>query len=96
MSARNIARKHFIERKNFISKFTDEKLFSDFFNTIADPEIRNTKPVHTLFVKHLDQIQVNFEQNRMVQTIENCGLFHTPKMVNHFDKVLTSCWMTFL
>ena len=33
--------------------------------------------LHTLFVKHLDHILVNFEQNRMGQTIQNFELFDT-------------------
>ena len=45
------------------------------FITIADPDIGSIKSFHLLSVKHLDQILVNFEQNRMVRTIENFELF---------------------
>ena len=38
---------------------------------------------------------VKFEQNRMVQIIQNFVLFDK-KMVNKFDKVLTPFWKTFL
>ena len=44
---------------------------SGIFITIADPDIGSIKSLYTLFVKHLDHIRVNFEQNRMVRTITN-------------------------
>ena len=53
------------------------------------------KSLHTLFVKHLDHILVNFEQNRMVRTIQNFEVFHE-KWLTIFDKGLTPFWMTFL
>ena len=66
-----------VARKNFNSKFTAKNWFSDraFLITIADPDIGIIKSLHIIFVKHLDHILVNFEQNRTVRTIENFELF---------------------
>ena len=85
-----------VARGNFNSKFTAKMIFrSGIFVTIADPDVGNIKSVHTLFVKHLDHILVNFEQNRTVRTIENFELFDK-KWLTIFDKALTPFWMMFL
>ena len=71
--------------------------FSDrvFYITIADADIGSLKSLHRLFDKYLGHMLMEFEQNRMVRTIQNFELFNK-KMVNHFDKVLTPFWKTFL
>ena len=63
--------------------------------TIADADIGSLKSLHTLFDKYLDHMLVEFEQNRMVQTIQNCEIFDI-KWLTIFDKVLTPFWKTFL
>ena len=45
--------------------------------------------------KYLDHMLVKFEQNRVVQTIQNFVLFDK-KWLTIFDKVLTPRWKTFL
>ena len=42
---------------------------------IADADIESLKSLHTLFGKYLNHMLVNFEQNHMVQTIQNFKLF---------------------
>ena len=46
-----------------------------FYVTIADADIKSLKSLHTLFDKYLDHMLVQFEQYRMVQTIQNFELF---------------------
>ena len=90
-----------VARGNFNSKFTAKKWFSDraFFITIADPDIGSIKSVHTLFVKHLDHILVNFEQNRTIVK-SNYRKFWAfwQKMVDHFwqriDAILDDGFVT--
>ena len=59
----------------------------DFYIIFADANIKSVNSLHALFDKYLDHMLVKFEQNRMVRTIQNFGLFDT-KMVN----VLTPFW----
>ena len=60
------------------------------------------KSLHTLFEKYLDHMLVEFEQNRMVQTLQNFELFDQQKKKKKkkwatiFDKVLTPFSKTFL
>ena len=42
-----------------------------FYVTVADADIGSLKSLHTLFDKYLDHMLVKFEQNRMVQTVQN-------------------------
>ena len=56
---------------------------------------KSIKSLHTLFGKYLDHMLVKFEQNRMVQTVQNFELFDK-KWLTIFDKVLTPFWKTFL
>ena len=81
-----------VARKSFNGKFTAKIRFSDraFYVTIADADADNEglKSLHTLFDKYLDHILVQFEQNRMVQTIQNFVPFDK-KWLTSFDKVLT-------
>ena len=60
-----------------MANFTVKVDFSDraFYVTIADVDIGSLKTLHTLFDKYLDHMLVKFEQNRMVQTIQNVVLF---------------------
>ena len=86
-----------VARKNFNYKFTAKNWFSDsaiIVITIADADIGSIKSLHALFVKHLDHVRVNFEQNRKVRTIKNFELFD--KKWTIFDKVLTPFCETFL
>ena len=72
--------------KSYNGKFTakiDFPLGHFILPSIADADIGSLKSLHTLFDKYLDHMLVNFEQNRMVQTIQNFVLFDK-KMVNHF------------
>ena len=46
-----------------------------FYVTIAVADIGSLKSRHTLFDKYLDHMLVEFEQNRIVQTIQNFELF---------------------
>ena len=54
-----------------------QKRFSDrtFYVTITDADIGSLKSLNTLFDKYLDYMLVQFEQNRMVQNIQNFELF---------------------
>ena len=74
-----------VARKSFNGKFTAKNWFSDwvFYYTIANADIGSLKSLHILFDKYLDHMLVKFEQNRMVQTIQNFELFDK-EMVNHF------------
>ena len=51
---------------------------------IADADIGSLNSLLTLFDKYLDHMLVKFEQNRMVQSIQN------------FNKALMPFWKTFL
>ena len=62
--------------KSYKGKFTLSKnWFSSrvFYITIdiANADIGSLKSLHTLFDKYLDHMLVEFEQNRMVRTIQN-------------------------
>ena len=59
---------------------------SDIYVTIADADIGSLKSLHTLFDKYLDHMLVEFEQNRMVQTLQNIKLFDK-KWLTIFDNV---------
>ena len=74
-----------------------KNLFSDraFYVIIADADIRSLKSLHILFDKYLDLMLVKFEQNPMVQTLQNFELFDKKWLIT-FDKVLTPFWKTFL
>ena len=77
----------FAEKKKKTQKKKNKKRFSDqvFYVTISDADIESLKSLHTLFDNFLDHMLVEFEQNCMVQTIQNCELFDKKKkMVNHF------------
>ena len=54
-----------------------------FFVTVSNTDFERLKSLHTLFDNYLNHMLVNFEQNRMVRTIQNCELFDH-KMLNHF------------
>ena len=86
-----------IAGKTFNVKFAAKIDFSIgyFYVTIANTDIGNLKSLHTWFDKYLDLMLVKFEQNRMVQTIQNVELFDQ-KWLTIFDKVLTPFWKTFL
>ena len=62
---------------------------STFYITITDADIASLKSLHLLFHKYLDHMQVKFEQNRMVRTIQNFELFDK-KWSTIFSKVLTT------
>ena len=82
--------------KSFNGKFTAKIGLSIrvFYVTIADADFGSLKSPHTLFGKYLDML-VEFEQNRMVRTIQNFELFDK-KRLTILDKVLTPFWKTFL
>ena len=42
---------------------------------VANADIGSLKSLHTLFVKYLDHMLVNFEENCMVQTTRNFEAF---------------------
>ena len=54
---------------------------------IVDVDIGSLKSLHTLFEKYLDHMLVKFEQNGMVQTIQNFELFDH-KWLTIFGNVL--------
>ena len=54
----------------------------------ADVDIGSLKSLHTLFDKYLDHMLVKYEQNCVVQTIQNSELFDKIWFAI-FDKVLT-------
>ena len=60
-----------VTRKKFNGKFTEKFDFTigHFMVTIANADIESIKSLHTLFDKYLDNMQVKFEQNRMVRII---------------------------
>ena len=62
---------------------------------LLNANIGSLMSLHTLFDKYLYQMLVKFEQNRMVQTIQNFVLFDR-KWLTIFDKVSTPFWKTFL
>ena len=61
--------------KSSNDKLTAKIDFPIGYITIADSDIGSLKCLHTLFDEYLDHMLVKFEQNRMVQTIPNFGLF---------------------
>ena len=66
-----------VAEKNFNGKFTS-KIYSPigyFSLTIAGADIGSLNSLHKLFDKYLDHMLVKFEQNRMVQPIQNFDLF---------------------
>ena len=74
--------------KGFNGKFTAKIDFPiGILFTIADTDIGSLKSFFTLFDKYLDHMLMKFEQNRMVQTVQNLELFDKKKIVNYFDKV---------
>ena len=85
-----------VARKSFNGKFTAKLIFrSSIYVTIADANIENLKSLHTLFDKCLEHMLLKFEQNRMVQTIQNFEIFDK-KWLTICDKVLTPFRKTFL
>ena len=64
-----------VEGKSFEGKFIAEIDFpiGYFMLPVADADIGGLKSLHTLFDKYLDHILVKFEQNCMIQTIQNFG-----------------------
>ena len=46
-----------------------------FYFTITDADIESLKSLHTLFDKYLEHMLVKFEQNHMVQNIQNFEFF---------------------
>ena len=82
--------------KSFNGKFTAKIDFPiGYFVTIVDTDIESLKSLHTLSNKYLDHMLVQFEQNRMVRTIQSLELFDK-KWLTIFDKVLTPFWNMFL
>ena len=82
--------------KSFNGEFTAKIDFFDraFYVTIADADIRRLKPLFTLFYKYLEHMMTEFEQNRMVPTIQNFVLLDKKWFIN-FDKVLAPFWKMF-
>ena len=75
-----------VDRKSFNGKFTAKNYFSDraFYVTHdSDADILSLKSLLTLFDKFLDHMLGKFEQNRMVQIMQNFVPFRQ-KMVNIF------------
>ena len=60
--------------------------------TIADPDIGDKTSLHTVFVKHLDHILINFEQNRMVRTMKIFDLFDY--FLQSTDTILDNVFVT--
>ena len=78
--------------KKFNGKFTEEMDFPiGYFLLPLLMLTWSLKSLHTLFDKYLDNMLVRFEQNCMVQTIQNIELFDK-KWLTNFDKVLMSFW----
>ena len=77
-----------------MSKFAAKMIFRSgiFLFTIAYPDLGSITSLRTLFVKHLDHILVNLEQNCMVQTLENFDLFDK-KWLTIFD-ILDNIFVT--
>ena len=59
-----------------------------FYVTNAGVDIGSLKSLYTLFDKYLDHMLVEFEQNRMVLTIQNFEFFDK-KWLTIFDSMLT-------
>ena len=78
----------YLQIENWISDWV-------FYITIADADSGSLKSPHALFDKYLDHMLMKFEQNRIVQAIQNFELFDK-KWLTIFDKVLTPFWKTFL
>ena len=55
----------------------------------TDADIGSVKSLHTLFDKNLDHTLVNFNQNRMVRTIQKLSFLTKQKWLIIFDQVLT-------
>ena len=77
------------------SNFALNLPFKLFPATVANADIESPKSFHTLFDKCSDYMLVKFDQNRMVQNIQNFELFDK-KCLTIFDKALTPFWKTFL
>ena len=60
-----------------MANLLQKKWFADraFCVAIKDSDIGSLKSLRTLFDKYLEQILVKFEQNRMVENIQNFELF---------------------
>ena len=56
------------------------------FYAIGDDDIGSLISPHTLFCKYLDHMLVKFEQNCMVQTVENFELSRKKWLYNHFGE----------
>ena len=52
--------------------------------TITNANIGSIKSLHTLFDKHLDNILVKFEQNRMARTTRNFEIFYYKTFLSFF------------
>ena len=65
-----------VAEKSFNAKFTAKIDFSNrvLYVTITDADIESLNSFHTLFDKYLDHMLVKFEQNRMIQIIQNFEL----------------------
>ena len=85
-----------VARKNFNGKYTAKIDFSHraFYVTVTDADIGSRKPA-THIHEYLDRMLVKFEQNCMIQNIQNLELF-CQKMINHFSESVDAIWKTFL
>ena len=85
-----------VVRKSFNGKFTAKNWFSDraVYVNHSDADILSLKCLLTLFDKFLDHMLGKFEQNRMVQIMQNFVPFSDKKWLTFFDKVLTPFWKT--
>ena len=63
------------ERRIFNENITAKIDFPIGYFIIVYADIGKLKSLHTLFDKHLYHMLVEFEQNRMVRTIQNFELF---------------------
>ena len=70
-----------VARKIFNSKITEKNGFSDrvFYVAITDSDIGSPKSLRTLFDKYLSHNMVKFEQNRMIENVQNFRLFAKKK-----------------
>ena len=86
-----------VVRKSFNGEFIATNWFSNqaFYVAIADTNSGSQKSLHALFDKYLDHMLEKFEQNHMVQNMQNFGLFGK-KWLTIFEKVLTPFWKMFL
>ena len=66
-----------VARKTFNGKLMAKIDFpiGHFMLPLLDADIGSLKSLHTLFDTYVDQMLVEFEQNRMVRTIQNVVLF---------------------